>query len=85
MSLRGTKQSHALQGESAQFAIASYLPMTSIKRSVILNAVKDLFYAIPIRPVKFANRCFVPQHDRVERIVVTSFPPSDSSGFLNSQ
>jgi len=28
MSLRGTKQSHAIQGRSAQFAIASYLAMT---------------------------------------------------------
>ncbi|MCS3732134.1 hypothetical protein [Mucilaginibacter dorajii] len=28
-----------------------------------MAGTKDLFYAMPIRPVKFANRSFVPTHD----------------------
>jgi hypothetical protein len=32
---------------------------------VILNAVKDLLSAILLRPVRFANRSFVPQDDKL--------------------
>jgi hypothetical protein len=31
---------------------------------VILNGVKDLFFALLLRPVKSANRSFVPQDDK---------------------
>jgi len=31
MSLRGTKQSHAIQGEDAKFAIASFLAIVKVR------------------------------------------------------
>jgi hypothetical protein len=34
------------------------------KLFVILNAVKDLLFAMHFRPVKSANRSFVPQDDK---------------------
>jgi hypothetical protein len=52
---------------------ASYLPMTSFKPPVILrNEGSILHHARSL--CMFTNRFFVPQNDRVERAVFTSFP-----------
>jgi hypothetical protein len=59
---------------------SSFLPMTFFKTTVILrNEGSILHHARSL--CMFTNRFFVPQNDRVERTVFTSFPPSEAPDF----
>jgi hypothetical protein len=59
-------QSHTMQSGPVLFAIASLLSMTCSQKKlfVILNAVKDLLFAMLLRHAQSANRSFVPQDDK---------------------
>jgi hypothetical protein len=51
-----------------------HLPMTFFAKKnlfVILNAVKDLLFAMLLRPVQSANRSFVPQDDKLFKNVIS--------------